>query len=136
MAMGPLCSNKCQLHTCVYIKKNYFLRHRLGGAEFSTWGYRFLCQDFQQQQKKKNIKELTRTKKWVACVVSDILKVATARQMWRLSFCEPLAEGKLLENCLLLTHTAQNPFVLAGLGAILIYSLSCKLLLACEILIY
>lgn len=50
--------------------------------------------------------------------------------------CVPPAEGKLLENCLVLIHTAQNPFVLAGLGAILIYSLSCKLLLACEILIY
>lgn len=73
---------------------------------------------------------------WEGCVLSDIPKVTTARQMWCLSFCEPPAEGKLLENCLLLIHTAHNPFVLAGLGAILIYSLSCKLLLACEILIY
>lgn len=73
---------------------------------------------------------------WVGCVGSDIPKVATARQMWCLSLCVPPAEGKLLQNCLLLIHTAQNPFVLAGLGAILIYSLSCKLLLAREILIY
>lgn len=68
-------------------------------------------------------------------VVSDNLKVTTEQQMWCFSFCLPPAVGKLLKKHLLLIHAAWNPFILAGLGAIIIYSLSCKLFLVCEILI-
>lgn len=79
-----MASKKCQLHTCIQ-NKIIFLGidwEELNFPQVSVPGF-----------SPENDKELRRTKMWVGCVRSAIPKVATARQMWCLSFVCPQQRG-------------------------------------------